>query len=346
MSKLPKSPLAPEWAAENFSQILQRLYPLHAQPDGTLYAEAHGPHFIVVTKSFNRLRLWILDQDQPNSGVVQSEMALDNPLYLVDPYTQAAILGLCWQPTPQRIYCAGLGGGRVPMLFHHYLPTATIDCTEIDPAVIDMATRFFGLGQDERLQVHIADGRGWLEKSAPYDLIFVDVFLDRGYIPYRMSTVEFYQCCRQQLTPGGILVINLLSEDQFLPHRVRTLCEVFPGVAICTLDEGNTLLYASMTPLDLPTLLERAIELQQTHHFTFPLATLALEVKTDLVKAGLDLDDLTPLYDATPPVGYFDSLPVLTELATPVDAALPCPCGSGKPYGQCHGQTPEPSPAP
>ena len=338
MTTSQNSSLASAWAIENFSQILQRLQPAQAADEGTLYAEMHGPHFIVVTKSFNRLRLWILDQDQPNSGVVQSEMSLDNPLFLVDPYTQAAMLGLCWQPAPRRIYCAGLGGGRVPMILHHHLPHAQIDCTEIDPTVIEMAQRFFGLGLDARLQVHIEDGRGWLEANEPYDLIFVDVFLDRGYIPYRMSTVEFYQLCQSKLTPGGILVINLLSEDEFLPQRVRTLCEVFTGVMICPLDEGNTLLYASMTRLDRETIIERAIDLQQTHHFSFPFATLSLELKSDLSAAGLDLTQVAPLYDRMPPAGYFDALPALVDLAMPVDPALPCPCGSGQRYGQCHGQ--------
>lgn len=94
----------------------------------------------------------------------------------------------------------------------------TIDCTEINPAVMEMATRFFGLGLDERLQVHIADGRSWLAAAEPYWrlFIFIDVFLDRGYVPYRLSTVEFYELCQRKLRPGGILVVNI-TEDEYWP---------------------------------------------------------------------------------------------------------------------------------
>ncbi|MEZ4675730.1 MAG: fused MFS/spermidine synthase [Caldilineaceae bacterium] len=331
------------WALTNLSAIYSRLLPVQEAADGTLYAELHGPNFIVVTKSFQHIRLWILDPHHVDSGVVQSEMTLENPLHLVDPYTQAAILGLVWRSEVRRIYCAGLGAGRVPMILHHHLPQAHIDCTEIDPAIVAMATRFFGLGLDERLQVHIADGRGWLADAAPYDLIFVDVFLDRGYVPYRLSTVEFYTLCHQKLTPGGILVVNLLTEDEHLARRVATLQQVFGEVWACVLSEGNTVLFAP-TPvvgqavLDREAIVERATNLQAIQHFAFPLATLALTLTTDLAELEIDLAGAQPFVDGAPPPDYFDLLPSFADLAVPVDPALPCPCGSGLPYGACHGQ--------
>jgi len=336
------------WALTNLSAIFERLLPVQNEPDGTLYAELHGPNFVVVTKSFSHVRLWILDPQKVDSGIVQSEMSLENPLWLVDPYTQAAILGLAWVPEPARIYCAGLGAGRVPMILHHHLPHATIDCTEIDPAVVEMATRFFGLGLDERLAVHMADGRQWLESAEPYDLLFVDVFLDRGYVPYRLSTVEFFDLCRHKLTPGGILVVNLLTEDVYLADRVTTLKQVFSEVWICALDEGNTLLFAiNRTPdheapdygvPDHETLVDRITARQEREHFAFPLATLSLALTQDVAKAGIDLAAARPFYDETPPEGYFDLLPILENLLVPVDPALPCPCGSGQNYGACHGK--------
>ncbi|MCB0065149.1 MAG: fused MFS/spermidine synthase [Caldilineaceae bacterium] len=334
------------WTLTNLQAIMERLLPIQSQPDGTLYAELHGANFIVVTKSFHHVRLWILDPQKVDSGVVQSEMSLENPLHLVDPYTQAAILGLAWVPEPTRIYCAGLGAGRVPLVLHHHLPHATIDCTEIDPTVLEMATRFFGFGQDERMRVHVADGRRWLEAAVPYHYIFVDVFLDRGYVPYWLSTVEFYELCRQRLTPGGILVVNLLTEDEYLADRVVTLQQVFGeaegDVMVCPLHEGNTVLFAvnrtAETPApDREALIQRTVDLQADQHFAFPLATRSLDLTTDFAGAGIDLTTAQPLYDVTPPPAYFDLLPALENLLTPIDPTLPCPCGSGEPYGMCHG---------
>ncbi len=362
MTRLRRPTPQTTWALTNLQAITERLTPIQTQPDGTLYAEQHGPNFIVVTKTFQQIRLWILDPGESDSGVVQSEMALENPLHLVDPYTQAAILGLGWVPNPRRIYCAGLGAGRVPMILHHHLPAATIDCTEIDPAVLEMATRFFGLGVDERLQVHIADGRQWLEGAAPYDFIFVDVFLDRGYVPYRMSTVEFFTLCQQRLTPEGVLVVNLLSEDEHLVNRIATLQQVFGQLGerlwACPLSAGNILFFASNRPVDSGTrshaertskreaLLQRIIAIQEEQHFAFPLATRALDltgerdaierhIGNDLVDAASFRD--TAFHDTAPPPSYFDLLPSFADLPTAGDPALPCPCGSGLCYGACHG---------
>lgn len=332
------------WAITNLSNIYARLLPVQNEPDGTLYAELHGPNFVVVTKSFQHVRLWILDPQKVDSGIVQSEMSLENPLWLVDPYTQAALLGLAWVAEPTRVYCAGLGAGRVPMILHHYLPHTTIDCTEIDPAIVEMATRFFGLGLDERMRVHLADGRRWLDDAEPYDLLFVDVFLDRGYVPYWLSTVEFFALCRQKLTPGGVLVINLLTEDDYLANRVVTLQELFSELWFCALDEGNTVLFAvndgpGQPSLDHEALIQRITARQAVEHFAFPLATLSLALTQDPAKAGIDLAGAHPFYDATPPDHYFDLLPSFEQLLVPVDPTLPCPCGSGVPYGACHGKT-------
>ena len=128
------------WLTKNRQAIMARLQPLQEAEEGTLYAELHGAYFVIVTKGEGNIRLWLLDPQHPDSGVMQSEMRLDDPLALYDDYTQAAMLGLLWQPQPTRVYVAGLGGGCVPLVLHHYFPTVKIDCTEIEPAIIAMAT--------------------------------------------------------------------------------------------------------------------------------------------------------------------------------------------------------------
>lgn len=327
------------WQEQNQQAILARLQPVAQQPDGTLFAELHGPHFVVVSKSSGRLRLWLLDVQHPGSGVVQSEMAVDEPLHLVDAYTQTALLGLLWHPAPQRIYCAGLGGGRVPQILHHHFPTARVECAEIDPLTIQVASRFFGLEFDERLRVVLEDGREWLmQQEERYDFLFVDVFLDRGYIPYRLSTAEFYHLCVERLTEQGVLVVNFLSEDKYLPSRVKTIQSVFRQVSICPLPEGNTLVFASPHVAHThDQLIEQAKQIQSVHHFSFPFATRSLDLRFDLAAVLPQLDQATLFTDATPPEGYFDLMPSLDDMWIAPDPAVPCPCGSGRRFGECHG---------
>jgi spermidine synthase len=331
----------PTWLTKNRQAIMTRLLPLQEAEEGTLYAELHGAYFVIVTKGEGNMRLWLLDPQHPDSGVMQSEMRLDDPLALYDDYTQAAMLGLLWQPQPKRVYVAGLGGGCVPLVLHHYFPTVTIDCTEIEPTIIAMATAYFGLAVDERLQVALADGREWLAaQSEPYDFIFVDVFLDRGYVPYRMSTVEFYTLCRQRLTTDGVLVANFLASDPYFLARLKGLQQVFPMIYVNPLPVGNILVYASAnTALDHEALIERATQVQETHHFAFPFAIRSLDLRQNLYAQFAGLAQAEPFFDQRPPHGYFDLLPGPDDFFAPVAADIPCFCGSGLTFGDCHGLT-------
>ena len=168
--------------------------------------------------------------------------------------------------------------------------------------------------------------------------MFVDVFLDRGYVPYRMSTVEFYTLCRQRLTTDGVLVANFLASDPYFLSRLKGLQQVFPLIYVNPLPVGNILVYASAnTALDHDALIARAMQVQETHHFAFPFAMRSLDLRQNLHAqfAGLALAE--PFFDQSPPDDYFDLLPGPDAFFTPVAADAPCFCGSGLPFGDCHG---------
>ncbi|MCC6458393.1 MAG: fused MFS/spermidine synthase [Caldilineaceae bacterium] len=328
-----------DWQQQNLEAIYARLQPLRELKEGTIYTEPSGIHFHVIIKSDSSLCFLLIEQTDPDTGVIQSEIDLDQPLRLMESYTQAMLLGLIWHPQPSRVYMAGLGGGRVPLLLHHYLPTLQLDCTDIDPAIVEIAKQFFGIQPDERLHVAIEDGRQWLAtRSTLYDIIFLDVFLDNGYSPYRMTTVEFFELCRSRLVPGGVVVINLLANDPFLAAKAHTLDAVF-GHVYSFIDPGeNVILFATAgNKLDADLLRSRAAKLDAIHAFPFPFRELGERVNLglgDLTTAAASAPLLT---DADPPPGYFDTLPSFDAPYSEVAPDLPCPCGSGLPYANCHG---------
>lgn len=319
--------------------IKARLAPIRALKDGTIYTEPSGAHFHVVTKEGAELRFWLVEQAKPSSGVIQSEINLDRPLSLVEFYTQAMLLGLLWQPAPQRVYMAGFGGGRVAQVLHAHLPAVQITATDIDPNIVAVAERFFGIAQDARLHIEIADGRNWLAKQTDdFDLIFLDVFLDNGYSPYRLATREFYELCRARLAPGGVVVTNILIEDPFWPAKVRTLQEVFPVVWHAVEPEENIVLFAGMSPdVDSDELMARAAALKPHYGFDFPWAVNATTLRRAPHRLPGPIDHAPILLDATPPAGYFDKLPNFATPFSRVAPDLPCPCGSGLRFDQCHG---------
>lgn len=60
----------------------------------------------------------------------------------------------------------GLGGGSLPLFVHDYFPQACVAVVEIDPSMLEVATHWFGFSQDDRMQVHIADGLDHVAKLA------------------------------------------------------------------------------------------------------------------------------------------------------------------------------------
>src|SRR5207237_64981 len=80
------------------------------------------------------------------------------------------------------------------------LPAAHIDVAELDPGVADVARAFFALPQDERLEVHVGDGRAYVhDAAAKWDLVVLDAYGDAD-IPRHLATVEFLSEVKTHLT--------------------------------------------------------------------------------------------------------------------------------------------------
>ena len=131
----------------------------------------------------------------------------------------------------KNILIIGNAGGTTAREFGKYYPDAAIDGVEIDPAVTDAGRRFLGLGDNPRLVVHEADGRPFLATSTQmYDLIIVDAY-KQPYIPFQLTTQEFFTDARRHLTTGGIIALNVetIPGDLELSETVEsTLGSVFP----------------------------------------------------------------------------------------------------------------------
>lgn len=301
------------WQDMNLAAIRQRLAWLQQQPDGIILCKDSGVHYVVVRKDRSQIKLALVEKVNLHTDLLQSVFDFNNPLHLVSEYTQAMMLGLVWQSQPQRIYIAGFGGGRIPLVLHHYLPESTIDCADVDPIAIEAATQCFGVKLDDRLTVAIQDGREYLDRQNPdiqYDIIMTDVFFGNGYFPHRLATKEFYQLCEKRLSSDGVVLVNLLQRDEFYAEKIKTFQTVFSQVCVCPWKDINSVLIGSNSAiLEKDEIVARAKYLQDGHDFSFSLIDRAIEVKVgkELVEAVPNLDKAQILTDDSPPVGYFDS---------------------------------------
>ena len=300
------------WQAINLANIQQRLAGVQQQPDGVIFCQESGVHYVTVKKDQSKVKFSLVEKVNLHTDLLQSVLDINNPLHLISEYTQAMMLGLVWQNQPERVYIAGFGGGRIPLVLHHYLPETVVECADVDAIAISAAIQCFGVQFNSRLSIAIQDGREYLEQQSPdiqYDIIMTDVFFGNGYFPHRLATKEFYQLCQKHLSSAGVVLVNLLQRDEFYAEKAKTFQSVFSQVCVCPWKDINSILIGSNGPiLDKDEILSRAKYLQDGHEFSFSLIDRALDMKVgaELAEILPNLDQAEVLTDDSPPVGYFD----------------------------------------
>ena len=60
----------------------------------------------------------------------------------------------------------GLGGGALCTYLHQQFPALCIDGVDIDPAMVDLAKKYFGFNQSANLKARIADGVQFVRDTA------------------------------------------------------------------------------------------------------------------------------------------------------------------------------------
>jgi spermidine synthase len=147
---------------------------------------------------------------------------------------------------PARIAILGNAGGTVARAFGHYFPATAVDAVEIDAELTELGRRFLDL-RNPRMRTFAEDARPWLERSdGGYDAIMVDAYR-QPYIPFYLTTREFFELTRERLAPGGLTIVNVgHPEGSEELERVlgRTMAAAFPRVLRYPIEPTNTLLLA------------------------------------------------------------------------------------------------------
>ncbi len=126
-------------------------------------------------------------------------------------YTDYLHLALAVKPDARRVLVIGLGGGTLPKRMWRDYPAMRIDSVEIDPVVVDVARRYFGMPDDPRLRVFTTDGRQYVAGTKErYDIAVVDAYYADS-IPFHLATEEFFRQLRGVLTPDGVVAYNLIG---------------------------------------------------------------------------------------------------------------------------------------
>lgn len=136
---------------------------------------------------------------------------------------------------PENAMLIGLAGGTVARQLTAAYGPIPIDGVEIDPEIAEVGAEFFGLDELDNVNVIVADGRYAL-KTAPssYDLIGIDAYR-QPYIPFQLTTREFFSEVADHLTPNGVAVVNAgrtASDFRLVDVIASTMRDVFDHVYV------------------------------------------------------------------------------------------------------------------
>lgn len=165
-------------------------------------------------------------------------------------YTAVMELPTYFYDKPGKMLLIGLGAGS--LLKQYARRHWRVDAVEIDPDVIEVAYRHFGLIPKDG-SVWCMDGRQYLMSTdEQYNLILLDAF-GSSSIPFQLTTVEAFGSMASHLTPDGILAVNVEAigwHDPIVSMLTVTLGRVFREVLTLPMEEppdrfGNIVLLAS-----------------------------------------------------------------------------------------------------
>jgi len=234
----------------------------------------------------------------------ESQVNLADPDDLPALYARAITIATMYPQEIKRVLVIGLGGGTLPVYLGRFLPDATIDTVELDPGVIDVAKKYFGVRETSKVHFIENDGRVFLNrKKETYDLIIVDAFTG-SYIPFHLLTKEFYGLVRERLAPGGVAAFNILPGTKLYDSSLVTFKNAFDRVDLY--HPGGDWGVIVTTPRDPvedgEALKQRAVATQERYKFRFDIGKLAADWRIQAPKAlkgDLLTDDFAPvnIYD-------------------------------------------------
>ena len=229
---------------------------LMALPVGTLKAAGNGRlifeteteyQYARVLERADGSRALELNEGQAQHSIYRPETVLTNDVWdghLVLPFAAR-------ERAPGRVAILGNAGGTTARAYEEFFPETRVDGVEIDAELSEIGRRFFDMN-NPNLRLYHEDARPYLRRTrARYDVISVDAYR-QPYIPFYLTTSEFFGLVRKRLAPGGVLVVNAghpIGQTELERTLTASIATAFANVRRDPTEPTNTLLVASAAPV-------------------------------------------------------------------------------------------------
>jgi spermidine synthase len=151
----------------------------------------------------------------------------------------------------RRVGLVGLAAGTIAQQYTAAVGPIPIDGWEIDPTILEVGRDYFDM-TEPNLNAIASDGRWGLAHSPHrYSVIGVDAYR-LPYIPWHLTTQEFFREAYDHLEADGVVVINVgrtADDRRIIEALVGTMASVFPSIHVVDVPNTfNSIVYASRQP--------------------------------------------------------------------------------------------------
>jgi spermidine synthase len=232
---------------------------------------------------------------------------LSAPFFNEPPYEQSRL---------NHVAVVGLAAGTVARQISAVFGPVWIDGYEIDPKIIEVGRKYFGMDMPN-LHAQAVDGRWGLEKSQQtYDLVVVDAYRP-PYIPWHLTTQEFFKIVSDHLTQDGVAAINVgraETDRRMIDALVGTLQTVFPSIYVLDVPGTfNSVIFATKQPTKAENLFQNYFDLINRGNL-HPLLKESMEISALNLKP---LPETTTVFtDDNAPVEWITNSMVLDYIFT------------------------------
>jgi len=272
LSDAPTSSLG-QRLAEGQAEALKEFKKLGSTPgEQVLFNMETAYHRVQVTQN-GPIRM--LTFGEAGFKIPQTTMNLQDITATIAEYAQIMLAPILYKQDMKRALIIGLGGADIARKIEMCYPDIVMDVVEIDPAVIRIARDYFFWKPSRNVTAYSMDGRSFVNlqvvtKAQPYDWVIVDAF-DNDFVPFHMTTVEFYKVLRRVMAPDGVLAVNTRIDHELYSYQARTIQAAFtdPGSGVVDVymphRAGNMILVAQ-NDAKAPMTLDRALAARKSAH--------------------------------------------------------------------------------
>ncbi len=158
----------------------------------------------------------------------------------------------------------GSAAGTAMRQYDTVYPGVPVDGVEIDPEIVAIGEQYFGMDKLKNATTHEEDGRTYLQtdgKNKRWTVVGIDAYR-QPYIPFHLTTKEFFQEVSGHLTPDGVAMINAgrtADDTRLVDALANTMLQVFSNVYVIDVPTlANSMVIGTKQPTRLENFAENA----------------------------------------------------------------------------------------